>query len=66
MAHRQLDGTWTDPIFHAVSCITMPEFVRENRDSEFAPGLFDGTLDIGLVHPVADFTMGTRMETGGE
>jgi hypothetical protein len=66
MAHRQLDGTRTDPIFHAVSGIPVPEFVRENRDAEFAPGLFDGPLNIGLMHPVADFTMGARMETGGE
>ena len=42
------------------------EFVRENRDAEFAPGLFDGTLDIGLVHPIADFNSSARVETGGE
>lgn len=64
MAHRQLDGTRTDPVFHAVRGVTMAEFVRKNRDAEFASGFLDGALDIGLMHPVADFTAGAGMETG--
>ena len=32
----------------------MPQLVRKDRYTELAPGVFDGTLDIGLVHSVTD------------
>ena len=44
--------------------LPMTEFVREDRDTEFASGVSDGPLNIGLVHPVADFTVGAWMEAG--
>ena len=42
----------------------MTELVREDRDAEFTPGVSDGALEVGLMHPVADFTVGPRMEAG--
>jgi len=54
MAHRHLDGTRTDAIFHAVRGVTVAEFMRHDRNAEFAPGVSDGPLEIGLVHPVAN------------
>ena len=40
----------------------MSQFVREDRDAEFAPGQFDGALHIGFMHPVTDFEAGAGME----
>ena len=62
--HRQLDGTRIDPVFHAVCGITAPELVRQDRDTEFASGVFDGALKIGLMHPVTDFKVCARMKAG--
>ena len=66
MSHHLLNRARVGTAFQTVSGVTMAKFMREDRDAEFAPGVFDRPLDIGLMHPVADFTMGARMETGGE
>ena len=64
MSHRFLNGARVGTAFQTVSGITMAEFVREDRDAEFAAGQFDGALDIGFVHAVADLDPCARMETG--
>ncbi len=45
-------------------CVAVAEFMREDGDAKFAPGLLDGALEIGFVHPVANLSASVRMTTG--
>ena len=62
--HRLLNRPRIDPVFHAMRCVTVPELVRHDRNTEFASGVSDSPLEVGLVHPVADLKACARMETG--
>jgi hypothetical protein len=42
----------------------MAKFVGHDRNTEFASGVSDSPLEVGLVHPVTDFAVGARMEAG--
>ena len=42
----------------------MTQFVRQDTEAELAPGLFNGALHIGFVHPVTDQDAGARMAAG--
>ena len=64
VAHRLLNGPRVDTVLKAMSGITVPEFMRENRDAEFTSGFLDSALDIGLMHPIADFQMSAGMDAG--
>ena len=59
-----MNGSWIDPVTHAVGGIPVPEFMRKHRDAEFASGVSDGALDMSLMHPIAHFVVCARMETG--
>ena len=64
VAHRLLDRPRIDPVFETMRGVTMPEFMRQDRDAEFASGFFNGPLKIGLMHPVTDLKVCARMEAG--
>jgi hypothetical protein len=42
----------------------MPELVRQDRNTEFASGVSDSPLEVGLMHPVTDFRVCAGMGTG--
>jgi hypothetical protein len=64
VAHRLLNRPRIDPVFHAMRCVTVPELVRHDRNTEFASGVSDSPLEVGLVHPVTDFALCAGMEAG--
>ena len=64
VAHRLLNRPRIDPVFHAMRCIAVAKFVGHDRNTEFASGVSDRPLEVGLVHPVTDFKACARMETG--
>jgi hypothetical protein len=39
VSHHQLDGSWSDPIVHAVRGVSIAEFVGLHGDAGFSSGL---------------------------
>lgn len=63
MSHGLLDGARIGAPHQTVSCIGVTQLVRKNGKTKFLAGYFDGALEIGLVHAVADQSAGTRVKT---
>jgi hypothetical protein len=59
--HNLLDGARISATFQAVACITVAQFMRQNRNAELTACVLDGPLHVRFVHPETDEGFGPRI-----